>query len=31
MAYAEQMQSALKSLVAAGEAGRRNMDDMLGP
>ncbi|MBX8536262.1 phage tail protein [Pseudomonas cichorii] len=31
MAYAEQLQSGLKSLVAAGEAGRRNMDDMLGP
>ncbi|RMQ45929.1 hypothetical protein ALQ04_01674 [Pseudomonas cichorii] len=31
MAYAEQLQSGLKSIVAAGEAGRRNMDDMLGP
>ncbi len=31
MAYAEQLQSGLKLIVAAGEAGRRNMDDMLGP
>ncbi|WP_349970920.1 phage tail protein [Pseudomonas caspiana] len=31
MTYTEQLQSGLKSLVAAGEAGRRNMDDMLGP
>ncbi|MCP6698290.1 phage tail protein [Pseudomonas donghuensis] len=27
----EQLQSGLKSLVAAGEAGRRNLDGMLGP
>lgn len=31
MPYMEQMQSGLKSLVAAGEAGRRNLDGMLGP
>ncbi len=31
MAYMEQLQSGLKSLVAAGEAGRRSMDGMLGP
>ncbi len=31
MAYMEQLQSGLKSLVAAGEAGRRSADEMLGP
>ncbi|MFT2186372.1 phage tail protein [Pseudomonas putida] len=31
MAYMEQMQSALKSLVAAGEVGRTSLDGMLGP
>ncbi|MDU9391510.1 phage tail protein [Pseudomonas japonica] len=31
MAYMEQLQSGLRSLVAAGEAGRRSADDMLGP
>ncbi|SDX05317.1 hypothetical protein SAMN05444064_110223 [Pseudomonas syringae] len=31
MAYAEQLQSSLKYLVAAGEVGRRSLDDMLGP
>lgn len=31
MAYMEQMQSALRNLVAAGEAGRRSADGMLGP
>jgi len=31
MAYMEQLQSGLKYLVAAGEAGRRSADDMLGP
>ena len=31
MAYMEQMQSGLKYLVEAGEAGRRNVDGMLGP
>ncbi|MCO7563926.1 phage tail protein [Pseudomonas sp. S 311-6] len=31
MAYEEQMRSALKSLVAAGEAGRTSLDGMLGP
>lgn len=31
MAYMEQLQSGFKSLVAAGEAGRRSADDMLGP
>lgn len=31
MAYMEQMQSGLKSLVAAGEAGRTSLDGMLGP
>ncbi|MBI6730963.1 phage tail protein, partial [Pseudomonas amygdali] len=31
MAYAEQLQSSLRYLIAAGEAGRRSLDDMLGP
>ena len=31
MPYMEQMQGSLKYLVAAGEAGRRNLDGMLGP
>jgi phage protein U len=31
MAYLEQMQSGLKYLVEAGEAGRRSADGMLGP
>ncbi|POA21574.1 phage tail protein [Pseudomonas sp. FW300-N1A1] len=31
MAYMEQMQTGLKYLVEAGEAGRRNVDGMLGP
>lgn len=31
MAYMEQMQSTLKYLVAAGEAGRKSLDGMLGP
>ncbi|VVM70777.1 phage tail protein [Pseudomonas viridiflava] len=31
MAYAEQLQSSLKYLIAAGEVGRRSLDDMLGP
>lgn len=31
MPYMEQMQSTLKSLVAAGEAGRTSLDGMLGP
>lgn len=31
MAYMEQLQSGFKSLVAAGEAGRRSADEMLGP
>lgn len=31
MAYMEQMQSGLKCLVEAGEAGRRSADGMLGP
>ncbi len=31
MAYMEQMQSSLKYLVEAGEAGRRSADGMLGP
>ncbi|MEX5340458.1 phage tail protein [Pseudomonas sp. I2] len=31
MAYMEQLQSALKWLVAAGEAGRQSLDGMLGP
>ena len=31
MTYMEQMQSGLRSLVAAGEAGRRSADEMLGP
>lgn len=31
MPYMEQLQSGLKYLVAAGEAGRRNLDGMLGP
>ena len=31
MAYMEQLQSTLRSLVAAGEAGRRSADEMLGP
>ena len=31
MAYMESMQSSLRSLVAAGEAGRRSADEMLGP
>lgn len=31
MAYMEQMQSGLKYLVEAGEAGRRSADGMLGP
>ncbi|MEO6680253.1 MAG: phage tail protein, partial [Pseudomonas sp.] len=31
MAYMEQMQSGLKYLVDAGEAGRRSADGMLGP
>ncbi|MBI6621917.1 phage tail protein [Pseudomonas corrugata] len=31
MAYMEQMQSALKSLLAAGESGRTSLDGMLGP
>ncbi|MHA6196806.1 phage tail protein [Pseudomonas wadenswilerensis] len=31
MAYMEQLQSGLRELVAAGEAGRRSADGMLGP
>lgn len=31
MAYMDQLQSGMRSLVAAGEAGRRSADDMLGP
>lgn len=31
MAYMEQMQSVLKSLLAAGESGRTSLDGMLGP
>ncbi|MCU1722441.1 phage tail protein [Pseudomonas sp. 5P_5.1_Bac1] len=31
MAYMEQLQSGFKSLVAAGEAGRRSADEMIGP
>ncbi|MEE1992073.1 phage tail protein [Pseudomonas syringae pv. syringae] len=31
MAYAEQLQSSLQYLIAAGEVGRRSLDDMLGP
>lgn len=31
MAYMEQLQSGFKSLVQAGEAGRRSIDDMIGP
>ncbi|WP_164990681.1 phage tail protein [Pseudomonas syringae] len=31
MAYAEQLHSSLKYLIAAGEVGRRSLDDMLGP
>ena len=31
MAYMEQLQSALTGLVAAGEAGRKDADSMLGP
>ncbi|MBC9745052.1 phage tail protein [Pseudomonas syringae pv. syringae] len=31
MAYADQLQSSLKYLIAAGEVGRRSLDDMLGP
>mgnify|MGYP002759813214 CR=1 FL=1 len=31
MAYMEQLQSGLRSVVAAGEAGRRSADEMLGP
>jgi phage protein U len=31
MAYMNQLQSGMRSLVAAGEAGRRSADDMLGP
>ncbi len=31
MAYMEQLQSSLRSLVEAGEAGRRSADEMLGP
>jgi len=31
MAYMEQLQSSLRSLAAAGEAGRRSADEMLGP
>lgn len=31
MAYMEQLQSGFKSLVVAGEAGRRSADEMLGP
>ncbi|KTB85977.1 phage tail protein [Pseudomonas syringae pv. syringae PD2774] len=31
MAYAEQLQSSLNYLIAAGEVGRRSLDDMLGP
>lgn len=31
MSYMESMQSSLRSLVAAGEAGRRSADEMLGP
>jgi len=31
MAYMEQLQSGLRSLVTAGEAGRRSADEMLGP
>lgn len=31
MAYMEQLQSTLRALVAAGEAGRRSADEMLGP
>jgi len=31
MSYMESMQSSLRSLAAAGEAGRRSADEMLGP
>lgn len=31
MAYMEQLQSGLKYLASAGEAGRRNLDGMMGP
>ncbi|WP_409318863.1 phage tail protein [Pseudomonas sp. KCJK9016] len=31
MAYMEQLQSGLKQLAAAGEAGRRSLDGMMGP
>ncbi|MBN3862089.1 phage tail protein [Pseudomonas frederiksbergensis] len=31
MAYMEQLQAGLKSLAAAGETGRRNLDGMMGP
>lgn len=31
MAYMEQLQSGLKQLAAAGETGRRSLDDMMGP
>lgn len=31
MGYMESMGSALKSVVAAGEAGRTSLDGMLGP
>ncbi|PTT13539.1 MULTISPECIES: phage tail protein [unclassified Pseudomonas] len=31
MTYMEQLQSGFKSLVQAGEAGRRSIDDMIGP
>ena len=31
MAFMEQLQSGFKSLVQAGEAGRRSIDDMIGP
>lgn len=31
MAYMEQLQSGFKSLVQAGETGRRSIDDMIGP
>ena len=31
MAYMEQLQSGFRSLVQAGEAGRRDIDEMMGP
>ncbi|TNB91758.1 phage tail protein [Pseudomonas jessenii] len=31
MAYMEELQSGLKNLAAAGETGRRSLDDMMGP